>query len=47
MKKLSVVILAVSLVIFLSGCGETIRGIGSDFNRVGRGIKTIFISDYR
>lgn len=29
----------------LSGCGETIRGVGKDAKRVGRGVYTIFISD--
>lgn len=39
--------MCVAVLVCVSGCGETIRGIGSDFNRVGRGIKTIFISDGR
>lgn len=28
----------------LSGCGETIRGVGRDAMRVGKGVKTIFFS---
>lgn len=28
-----------------SGCGSTIRGVGKDVGRVGRGIKMIFISE--
>jgi len=31
--------------VLLQGCGETVRGVGRDFSRVGRGIKTIFSSD--
>jgi predicted small secreted protein len=38
------VILIVSVVL-LQGCGETIRGVGSDLSRVGRGIRTIFDSN--
>ena len=33
------------IVIFLCGCGSTVRGIGKDFSRVGRGVKTIFVGD--
>lgn len=32
------------LVVLLAGCGETIRGAGKDVSRVGRGVKTIFVS---
>ncbi|OGW69074.1 MAG: hypothetical protein A2036_01855 [Omnitrophica bacterium GWA2_50_21] len=32
------------LVLFFSGCGETIHGVGKDVSRVGRGVKTIFVS---
>lgn len=39
------VILIMLLVLLLQGCGETIRGMGRDVNRVGKGIKTIFISE--
>jgi len=31
--------------IMMQGCGETVRGVGRDFSRVGRGFKTIFSSD--
>ncbi len=41
-RVLSVIIIASFL---LQGCGETIRGVGQDFNRMGRGVKTIFNSD--
>lgn len=30
--------------VLLTGCGETIRGAGKDVTRVGRGVKTIFVS---
>lgn len=36
---------ALLAVFVLSGCGETVRGMGRDLSRVGRGVKTIFISD--
>ena len=29
----------------LAGCGETVQGIGKDAQRMGKGIKTIFIRD--
>jgi predicted small secreted protein len=33
------------LFVFCSGCGETVRGMSKDASRVGRGTKTIFVSD--
>lgn len=30
---------------FVSGCGSTVRGVGKDISRVGRGVKMIFISE--
>lgn len=38
-------IAVVLLVLCVAGCGETLRGIGRDVQRVGRGVKTIFVSD--
>ena len=37
-------IIAFILVMFaaLSGCGETISGVGKDLDRVGRGVSTVF-----
>lgn len=32
-------------IVFCSGCGETVRGIGKDAHRIGQGTKTIFVSD--
>ena len=32
------------LAVFISGCGETVHGVGKDVSRVGRGVKTIFVS---
>jgi len=37
------VILVLGSLVF-SGCGETIHGMGKDAMRVGKGIKTVFIS---
>lgn len=42
----AVKIIAVCLLLtILAGCGETVRGIWRDSQRVGRGVKTIFIAD--
>ncbi|MBI4368393.1 MAG: entericidin [Candidatus Omnitrophica bacterium] len=43
-KLLSVICLLGAVLLFVSGCGETIRGVGQDASRVIRGTKTIFIS---
>lgn len=32
------------LLVLISGCGETVRGVGKDVTRVGRGVRTIFVS---
>jgi len=29
----------------LAGCGSTVRGVKKDVTRVGKGIKTIFVSE--
>ncbi|MBI3313038.1 MAG: entericidin [Candidatus Omnitrophica bacterium] len=42
-RILILAVLALSIVAGLVGCGETLRGIGRDASRVGRGIKTIFV----
>lgn len=46
-NKLAIILVLVTVSAILSGCGETMRGLGKDFHRVGRGVKTIFVSDYR
>ena len=46
MKKyiaLTLVLILASLAI--TGCGETVSGVGKDINRIGRGVKTVFIRD--
>ena len=45
MKTISTLCGILLLIVILAGCGETIRGIGQDVNRMGRGIKTIFVSE--
>lgn len=45
MKALSFFILFLFVASMFTGCGETVRGVGRDMNRIGHGIKTIFISD--
>lgn len=42
MKKMLVVLLTVAACLTMSGCGETISGVGKDVNRMGRGVSTFF-----
>ena len=44
-KKLIFLILLFILVLQLSGCGETFHGVSKDAQRMGKGVKTIFIRD--
>jgi len=44
-KKLFFISFLLLLVLQLSGCGETISGIGKDARRVGKGVKTIFFKE--
>jgi len=34
-----------TVLFFLSGCGETVRGVKEDASRIGRGVRQIFVSD--
>ena len=45
MKKSTGLLLALIFLttLILTGCGETISGIGKDASRIGKGVKTIFI----
>ena len=43
--KLILVIFVLIVTFQLSGCGETFHGVGKDVQRVGKGVKTIFIRD--
>ena len=38
-------IIAILSMLILTGCGETINGIGKDAQRVGKGIKTVFFKN--
>jgi predicted small secreted protein len=42
MKRIYHLILLMLVVIMLSGCGETISGVGKDVNRMGKGVSTFF-----
>lgn len=42
MKKIVLIFLLMSTCIILTGCGETVSGVGKDFNRMGRGVNTFF-----
>lgn len=46
-KKLFLPTLVLLMVgaILCAGCGETVRGMGKDAHRIGRGTKTIFVAD--
>lgn len=45
-KKYFYLIMIIFLeIIFSSGCGETVQGVSKDAHRIGRGVRTIFVSD--
>lgn len=43
--KWALALFLIVVAIQLSGCGETVSGVGKDWRRVGQGVKTIFIRD--
>ena len=45
MKKAFLLVSLLLLVAFVAGCGETIRGAAKDTNRIGKGIRKVFVSD--
>jgi len=46
MKKIVVpVLVLISISLIMAGCGETFSGMSKDAQRVGKGIKTIFVRD--
>lgn len=42
MRKIMAILVCVYICALLSGCGETLSGIGKDVNRMGKGISTFF-----
>ncbi len=44
-KKSFLAAVLILLIFQLSGCGETLQGISKDAQRMGKGVKTIFIRD--
>ena len=42
MKNVILVLLVLVTGIILSGCGETVSGVGKDINRMGKGASTFF-----
>lgn len=42
MRKILLVILAVTICVSFAGCGETISAVGKDVGRMGKGINTFF-----
>jgi len=46
MKKIVILVLVlISVSLIVTGCGETLNGISKDVQRVGKGVKTIFVRD--
>jgi predicted small secreted protein len=42
MRKLVLLLLLICVTVALTGCGETVSGVGKDVNRMGRGVNTFF-----
>lgn len=42
MKMIFITLLLLISLVSLSGCGETVSGVGKDINRMGRGVNTFF-----
>jgi predicted small secreted protein len=42
MKKTILFLVFFAAILALSGCGETISGVGKDANRMSRGVSTFF-----
>jgi len=42
MKTVVLICLLVGLCFGLTGCGETVSGVGKDANRMGKGVSTFF-----
>jgi len=45
LKRSIMIVFLMVVLLQLSGCGETFHGVGKDWGRVGKGVKTIFIRD--
>ena len=43
MKKIISIISLLLVVVFLAGCGETVNGMVKDTQRIGSGVKKVFI----
>jgi predicted small secreted protein len=44
-KRTIIAVILLSFCFVLTGCGETMSGIGKDLSRMGKGVKTIFIRE--
>lgn len=42
MRKFVLFLLIITACAVLTGCGETVSGVGKDVNRMGRGVSTFF-----
>ena len=44
-RKLVLAVFVTMLALQLAGCGETLQGVSKDAQRMGKGVKTIFVRD--
>ena len=44
-KHLILLVLLMTTSVMFTGCGETVRGAWKDAQRVGHGVKTIFVAE--
>jgi predicted small secreted protein len=44
-KKAALVLILIFFCLELSGCGETVQGVKKDAQRMGKGVRTIFIRE--
>lgn len=45
MRKYMSIIAMLLLVVFLTGCGETVTGMVKDTKRIGSGVKKVFVRE--
>ena len=45
MKKIAAIISLIVLTAFLAGCGETVHGVVKDSQRIGQGVRKIFVRE--
>jgi len=45
MRKLILWLVLIQMTLFLTGCGETVSGMGKDLGRMGKGTRTFFFKE--